>query len=415
MAGRSDGPGEKAATAVPPHEPLVLKVMRLRRPIVEPPAGLVPCSANGTCLAPGGVLDVSSDVPKLLLPMSLTQSLVGEPFSGYLHLANCSKEAVQDVTLRVDMQVGNSRVALFDNSSRPLASIAPGDFFDIGVKHDLQDAGTYVLTCSVSYGTPTTGKPGVFKRSYRFPALQPFAVAHRVAQIGPRLLVECSVENATANSLFLTSWHLECADGLEVSAVPSIWTPSAVQPPMERRHCTPQLLRPRGSHSLLFVVTPMGSGSGDGEADAVRRLRELDLVGHLALGWHMPDGPSGCVEGHQVRLTPVGNPGIELRIVSRPERVHVEAPFQLEAEVTNRTDQAVEPSIIFEQRLLGALRVNGATRQAVGRLEPHASSSLTLEFLATSPGLHSLRGLLLIDDLSKSKVEFGTLCEVVVF
>eukprot|EP00927_Polykrikos_kofoidii_P044973 TRINITY_DN38847_c0_g2_i1.p1 TRINITY_DN38847_c0_g2~~TRINITY_DN38847_c0_g2_i1.p1 ORF type:complete len:422 (+),score=62.27 TRINITY_DN38847_c0_g2_i1:141-1406(+) len=415
-------------------DPLVLKVMRLRRPLVEAPNplahGIGTAAAGGFC----------SDAPKLRLPMSLTQSFVGEPFSGYLHLANRSDDPITDVSLRVEMQVGSSRVALFDNSTRPLAVVKPGEFFDVGVEHELQDAGTYVLSCTVSHA-PKQGTDlprGLFKRSYRFPALQPFAVAHRVAQLGPRLLVECQVENATSGNLLLTSWNLECADGLEALplAAPAVGdvdvdgfaTPTEATPTSgtvvssrrstgKRGNGSPQLLRPRGSHSIVFTVSPVAKGShgSSSTADAVRRLRELDLVGHLALNWHVPDGPSGCVEGHQVRLQPLSTPNLEIRVVMRPHRVVCEEPFRMEAEVTNRMQQVAEPTVIFEQRLLGALRVHGPTRRSVGRIDPLGSAIVVLEFSASVPGLHSLRGLLLLDELTQSKVEFGSLCEVLAF
>eukprot|EP00929_Paragymnodinium_shiwhaense_P030060 TRINITY_DN170_c0_g1_i1.p1 TRINITY_DN170_c0_g1~~TRINITY_DN170_c0_g1_i1.p1 ORF type:complete len:398 (-),score=68.08 TRINITY_DN170_c0_g1_i1:78-1271(-) len=393
-----------------PDEPLTLKVMRLRRPLVEPPSVLLPSSGDGAL----GVAALSGDsAPKLKLPMSLSQSLVGEPFSGYLHLANRGSEPVYDIALRVEMLVGNSRVALFDNSGRPEACIQPGDFFDLGVEHELQDAGTYVLNCVVSYVCRApVARQGHFKRSYRFPALQPFAVAHKVAQLGARVLVECSVENATSGNLLLSSWHFECVDGLRASPFPA--SSSTASSPSASGGQRP-LLRPRGSHSIIFEVVPTNLDA-IGESAAIKRLRELDVVGHLALRWHSPEGPSGCVEGHQVRLLPLGSPPLELRVLRRPEKVQVETVFKLEVELTNRTDQAVEPSILFEQRLLGSLRVQGAIKRTLPELlQPNEAKTLELEFLAAAPGLHAMRGLLLVDEIAQSKVEIGSLCEILAF
>ncbi|CAE8630889.1 unnamed protein product, partial [Polarella glacialis] len=96
-------------------EPLVLKVMRLRRPHTMPPDASIE----------------AVDVPKLLLPMSLTQSLVGEHFTGYLNLSNISAIAVKDVGLKVELQIGNtSKYMLFNSAVSPVASLEAGDFFD---------------------------------------------------------------------------------------------------------------------------------------------------------------------------------------------------------------------------------------------------------------------------------------------
>lgn len=70
------------------------------------------------------------EAPKLLLPMALVQSLVGEPFTGYLHLGNQSSKPVSNVTLRVEIKIdgeSNSTRVLFSNADNPLASLAAGD------------------------------------------------------------------------------------------------------------------------------------------------------------------------------------------------------------------------------------------------------------------------------------------------
>merc|ERR1712226_1829538 len=119
-------------------------------------------------------------VPKLLLPMSRTKTLVGEPFAGYLNLANISNMPVNNVTLKVELQAGSAdKMVLFNNGPNPITTLEVEEFFDTKVEHDLHDAGTYVLTCHVSYSLMGINDLGVFKRSYRFPVLHPFAVATR--------------------------------------------------------------------------------------------------------------------------------------------------------------------------------------------------------------------------------------------
>jgi len=378
------------------NEPLVLKVMRLRRPQVEAPAPMLPDC--GAC---------ASGPPKLLLPMSLTQSLVGEPFAGYLHLANVSTVPVTNVVLKVELQIGpTSRYMLFNNASCPVEKIEPDDFFDTDVERELRNAGTYVLTCHVSYTLPgaVQGEPGVFKRSYRFPALQPFAVTHRVAQADQQLLIESNVENATTGSIYLASWRFDCADGFEASLVAG--TLGSGDASIEG---TMQLLKPRGAHSFVFRVSPKNDTAGTVD------VRQLEMVGSLALGWHVPDGPSGCAEGHQIRLRPCATVPLDLRVVECPKEVHVEVPFQLELEVINRGSKPVTPSVVMDLRLMGAIRIHGAAQQAVGHLQPNEVARLPLSLLVALPGLHGLQGLSLVDELTGARTEFGVICDVLAF
>lgn len=374
-------------------DPLVLKVMRLRRPHLEAPSALTPLHAGP---AAGDCLD---DTPKLILPMELTQSLVGEPFTGYLNLANYSNTSVTNVVLKVELQIGSSKFVLFNNVTSPIPSIEPGDFFDTDVEHGLRDAGTYVLTCNVSYNGPTPmSEPCSFKRSYRFPALQPFAVVHRVAQLDTRLLVECSIENATSGSIYLTSVRLECKEGFEASLSDSVG-PGA----------SSWLLKPRGAHSLVFFVVPKT------DTIDVAYVRDLDVVGNLVLGWRVPDGPSGVIEGHCIRVQPCSTPALDLRVVECPKQVRVEVPFQLDVEVVNRSARAAEPSLIFDLRAMGGVKVHGATQHSIGKLEPYCAARVPLHLLVAAPGMHGLQGISLLDELTHARCEFGALCDLLAF
>jgi hypothetical protein len=163
------------------------------------------------------------------------------------------------------------------------------------------------------------------------------------------------------------------------------------------------LLKPRGSHSLVFRATPKS------EAIDMAYVRQLDLVGTLALGWYIPDGPSGTAENHQVRLKPCSFATLDLHVVACPRQVRVEVPFRLEVEVVNRAGKAVDPSIVFDLRLMGGVRIHGASQLAVGPLEPYCTTRVPLDLLIAVPGMHGLQGVSLVDELSHAKSDFGVL------
>eukprot|EP00933_Yihiella_yeosuensis_P080214 TRINITY_DN93616_c0_g1_i1.p1 TRINITY_DN93616_c0_g1~~TRINITY_DN93616_c0_g1_i1.p1 ORF type:complete len:386 (+),score=58.98 TRINITY_DN93616_c0_g1_i1:150-1160(+) len=336
--------------------------------------------------------------------MALTQSLVGEPFTGYLNLSNVSKAAVLDVNLKAELQIGTSKFTLFNNTMSPISSLAPGAFFDALVDHSLRDAGTYVLSCQVSYTALVANEPTHFKRSYRFPALQPFAVSHRIAQLDRQLLVECAVENATSGSIYLSSCNLDCVDGFRSLRLGG-GTEDESQGGGSRMH----LLKPRGSHSVIFRVEPLD------ESEDMAAVRKMDTIGTLAIGWHVPDGPTGCVEGHQLRVRPSPAQGLDMQVIKCPKRVEVEVPFQLEFEVVNRTISAVEPRVNFDIRLMGAVRIHGPVHRTLGRLEPDGRATFSVDLLVSAPGLHGLQGIYVTDSVAQTKAEFGVLCDILAF
>ncbi|CAE7329550.1 trappc13 [Symbiodinium microadriaticum] len=350
-------------------EPLILKVMRLRQPGTAPPLPLQ-----------------GLDVPKALVPMALQQSLVGEPFTGYLHVLNVSHQTVENVAMRVEIDIGASKFTLLNTGASPTKTLPPGEFVDAIVHHELRDAGTYALACLVTY--TCAGEQGHFRRAYRFPALQPFAVSHRVIQIDRQLLVECSIENATQGSIYLTSWQLDCAPGFESRLVTELEkdpiTGSAL----------PLLLKPRGCFVLVFSAWP------EEDAPDSAAVREQELLGSLAMSWRVPDGPAGRLEGHQIRMKAVQVPSLDLQVVECPSQVKVEVPFTIELEVTNRTAEKLEPKMHFDLRLMGAAKLLSVERH-LPKLDPGARHRFPMQLLVTVPGLHGLNGVFVMDDRAR--------------
>mmetsp|Transcript_62430 Transcript_62430/g.115916 ORF Transcript_62430/g.115916 Transcript_62430/m.115916 type:complete len:380 (-) Transcript_62430:23-1162(-) len=376
-------------------EPLTLKVMRLRQPQVHPPHAVLSADALGF------------DAPKLVLPMSLTQSLVGEAFSGYLHLSNNSNTVVNNVVLRVELQIGNAKTSLFTNAGSAIATIAQGEFFDAHVEHELKDVGTYVLTCNISYTLPgmPSNEPQVFKRQYRFPAVAPFSVIHRAVQLDNQLLIECTLENATKESIYLTAAHLLCKSEEVICVQQGLESDSA-----KKGHImTSRLLRPQEVLNVVFMVSPRD------ETVDLTMLPEADLVGTLSLSWRVDDGTSGCADNHQVRIKPSSFRDLHLRVVNCPRQVSVEVPFELELEVINRTSKHMEPTVTFDMQMMGSVKVQGCAQHQVGRLEPFSRKQLPVVLLALAPGLHMLRGVFVLDTLSQAKTDIPALCEILAF
>ncbi|CAK0805591.1 unnamed protein product [Prorocentrum cordatum] len=212
------------------------------------------------------------------------------------------------------------------------------------------------------------------------------------------LLVECTVENASQGGICLTSCRLDCADGLEATPLGA-----------GAGENLSQFLKPRGGQSLTFRVAAAGEDPSAGF------LRQLDFVGDLSLGWQVLDGPSGCVEGHQIRIRPEPPVSLDLRVRPVALEVRVEEPFCIEVEVANRAAKPAEPSLRFDLRLMGGIRLHGALVRAVGPLQPGATARVPLDLVVAIPGLHGLQGVSVVDECTQAKSEFGVLCDILAF
>lgn len=359
-------------------EPLSLKVMRLRRPHAEQPAPALQ----------------GEPAQRLLLPMSLTQTLAGESFKGYIHLMNNSAVPVRNAIVRIELTINNVKTVLFHNASTPISSIEPGGYFDADVEHALKQEGLYVLSCNVSY--VLGGGEQTFKRSYKFKADPPFNVKQRVVEVDRQFLVECVVENATEGNICLTAAALQCPEGLQAETI------GAAAGELAAVAAGGGPLRPKGSQGLLFSVKPVGVD-----------VSAVTLLGTLALSWHVPDGPSGCALAHEVKIRACAVPVLELRITECPRQVKVEEPFAMDVEVINH-GQPAEPSLVMDLRLMGAVKIHGLTRVPLGRLESHGRILQRLQLVVMVPGLHPLQGVSL-EDVSGSRYDCGKLCDILAF
>ncbi|CAL1126227.1 unnamed protein product [Cladocopium goreaui] len=329
--------------------------------------------------------------------MALQKCLVGEQFTGYLHVTNTSGHVVDNVGLRVEIDIGTSKYTLLNTASAS-KNLPAGDSVDALVEHPLSTAGTYALTCIVFYSC--NGEQGQFRRAYRFPALAPFAVSQRVVQMDRQLLVECLVENSTEGSIFLSSWGLDCAEGLQSELLTEMDPIIGSSGP---------LLKQRGCFSLVFRVTPQ-----DESVDSAA-LREREAVGVLSLCWQVPDGPRGCMEGHQIQVKAMAVFDLDLQVVQCPAQVKVEEPFSLELQVTNRTGELLQPKVGFDLRMMGAVKLQGPCQRPL-QLQPGQRKRLPIELVITVPGLHTLQGVsIACDKVGPERLDFGVLCDLLAF
>jgi hypothetical protein len=154
---------------------LSFRVMRLARPEFKPNFSTLKCEL----MADGGDgeknqsrTDWSSQVQvghpstacdlhgSLVLPQNFGSIQLGETFSCYISLGNVSSKPVSNISIRVELQTERQRRNIFENTSKPLETLAPGQRYDFIIQHDVKELGTHTLVCSTVYTEKDPNKDG---------------------------------------------------------------------------------------------------------------------------------------------------------------------------------------------------------------------------------------------------------------
>ena len=261
---------------------LCFRVMRLARPEFKPTFAAIKCELNGRdggglgkdseIASGGGGTDWASRVQlthpskacnldgSLVLPQNFGTIQLGESFSCYISLGNVSSKAVSNISIRVELQTERQRRNIFENTSKPLETLAPGQRYDFIIQHDVKELGTHTLVCSTVYTEPgaansagagsihqeqlhflnpiesglpsphasptpasgsaqatQSGERKYLPQWYKFKVTNPLVVRMKVRtvsnQLKQRTFVEACLENATSDPLLLDLVKFEQSRG----------------------------------------------------------------------------------------------------------------------------------------------------------------------------------------------------------
>lgn len=165
---------------------LALKVMRLTRPslIINPS---VNCESTDLpqqyfnkllkediTTVPGAESLVAGQF--LLLPQAFGNIYLGETFSSYICVYNCTTAPVNSVSVKADLQSNNTRVSLPIHENRQIpATLGPDDTLDDVIHYEVKEIGTHILVCEVNY-ISSAGLPLSFRKFFKFQVLKPIDV-----------------------------------------------------------------------------------------------------------------------------------------------------------------------------------------------------------------------------------------------
>lgn len=156
---------------------LALKVMRLTRPaltnfentIFSEKSDLLQFESENTNFVAKNQL--------LQLPQAFGNIYLGETFSSYICVHNCTTHPVNAVSVKCDLQSNNSRVSIpiHANKTIPTSLNINGETLDDVINYEVKEIGTHILVCEVNYVSPA-GLPLSFRKFFKFQVLKPLDV-----------------------------------------------------------------------------------------------------------------------------------------------------------------------------------------------------------------------------------------------
>lgn len=154
---------------------LALKVMRVTRPTLCNFENII-FSEKSDLLA-GTQFDVKNnfipDQQFLRLPQAFGNIYLGETFSSYICVHNCTTHPVNAVSVKCDLQSNNSRVSIPIHANKTIpTSLNQSETLDDVIHYEVKEIGTHILVCEVNYLSPS-GMPLSFRKFFKFQVLKP--------------------------------------------------------------------------------------------------------------------------------------------------------------------------------------------------------------------------------------------------
>ena len=450
--------------------PVALKVMRLCRPSLG--FGLpVPFETGPPKPTPADADFALSGM--MMLPQSFGDIYLGETFSCYISMCNCSAVSLSNVGLKVEVQTQLQRETLSDSSKAEssIARFAPQQTLDRIIAYELRDVGIHILICSALY-SDAYGEKKYFRKFFKFQVQNPLSMkskTHALDGLG-QLLVETQMHNATCaarNSRAICA-ILAGAHSLGASPTDPLCRPArrrsrvlflqsvgfaAANPQLEVESLNDfggggvQLAAP-GAAADADGAAGSAAAAGDVPASAhttvglppfgqmaylrpgdmqqymfrltwrgpPAALKSVGALGRMEVSWRGAMGERGHLQSNTVQRKLPAPRAVEVSVVSAPAAVALETPFGVRLSVANTTSKELTLQMRWDaspERTDGFV-VDGVGCRDLGAFKPHATREIEVSLIALAPGIRKLGGLQLYDPASQQAHDAGQLADVYV-
>lgn len=391
---------------------LALKVMRLTRPaLLAPDVIASECSdLAGNLFSEWRDRDATnvkgSNIAAgqfMLLPQSFGNIYLGETFSSYICLHNCTAHPVHGVSVSVELQSDKAKISLPINENKPTQiTLNPNETLDDVIHHEVREIGVHILVCEVHYKTPA-GLDESFRKFFKFHVLKPLDVQTKFYNAETdEVYLEVQIQNITAGPICLETVELQNTDKYTVTSLNTLSNGESV-------FKSKNMLQPQNSCQFLYCIKPI--------PELASNLKQLKLeknIGKLDILWRSNLGERGRLQTSQLERSPIEYGDIRLTVIEARDIVKIGDVFDFMCRVTNTSERVMELQLKLHAKPELGCQYTGSTDFLLGTLEPEASKDFRLSVYPAKIGLISVTQLQLTDTFLKRTYEFEDIVQVLV-
>lgn len=302
----------------------------------------------------------------LAVPLSYFRVFLGETFSFYIIGTNDSTmEAMVDVSIRIDMQIGNTATFL---KELKLDRLEAKMNLDSLFAYEIKEASTHMLICTIGFtlGSEATGSERQMARKYfQFPISKPLDV--RTKSYCPELdedatHLEVIFQNLTNWPMQLTSVQLE-SNHYDVASLNY-----TMEEDETKRHLIfgrRNRLASNESRQYLFAMKPKEPYRYNVEAS-----QQINTLGKLEIVWLTAIGQRGHIQTSHLEKSNSSNQDIKIQIEGLPDIAHLHKVFKARLHVVNCSRKMLKPIICLDNTKTADLLWLGPTRRTLAELKP---------------------------------------------
>lgn len=392
---------------------LALKVMRLTRPTLVSPEVTV----SETSDLPGTLFTqmVENDATAvkgseklgagqfMLLPQSFGNIYLGETFSSYICLHNCTPHPVEGVYVTAELQSDKTKIILpINENKKAQITLNPDETFDDVIHHEVREIGVHILVCEVHYKTPA-GLNESFRKFFKFHVLKPLDVQTKFYNAETdEVYLEAQIQNITAGPICLESVELQNTDKYIVTSLNTLSNGESV-------FKSKNMLQPQNSCQFLYCIKPTPALATD-----LKLLKQEKNIGKLDILWRSNLGERGRLQTSQLERSPIEYGDIRLTVIEAKNIVKIGDSFDFTCRVTNTSERVMELQLKLNKKPKLGCSYTGSTDFMLGTLESEASKDFKLSISPVKLGLISVTQLQLTDIFLKRTYEFEDIVQVLV-
>lgn len=389
---------------------LALKVMRLTRPTLVSPQIITSESRDlaqnsfqkvlendGAAVAGAETLTAGQF---MLLPQSFGNIYLGETFSSYICVHNCTTHPVEGVTVKADLQSITTRINL-PMHDKP-TTLNADDTLDDVIHYEVKEIGAHILVCEVNYSTPA-GFQQYFRKYFKFQVLKPLDVKTKFYNVEmDEIYLEAQIQNITTGPFCLEKVELDSSEHYTV-------TPLNTLPNGESVFSSKNMLQPNNSCQFLYCIKPIPEIAKD-----IKALRAANTIGKLDIVWRSNLGEKGRLQTSQLQRIPFEYTDVRMDVVEAKNIVKIGEPFTFICRVTNTSDRPMELMAKLDTKTSFGCDYTGSAEFNLGNMDPGQAKEFPLTVCPAKLGLIKITNLILTNVVLKRTYEYDDVVHVFV-